>query len=100
MSTLVVRRPSTYRDRVRIYKVLVDGKEVGKIGNDSVMEFDISPGTVTVKGKIDWCSSPALEVAIEPGQKVTVTYQGTYQGAPYTAGGANMVMNSWLTSYE
>ena len=58
-------------------------------------------------GRSNWC--PGREVDpividvtsdVTAGGKVTVTYEGTYQGAPYTAGGANMVMNSWLTSYE
>lgn len=58
-------------------------------------------------GRSGWC--PGKEVLIErhdvtgavtPGQTAEIRYAGYFRDAPYSGGGANIVMTSWLVIYE
>lgn len=57
---MTLARDSGYTDRSRDYHVLIDGREVGSIGNGEVKSFEIGPGAHSVQLKIDWCSSNSL----------------------------------------
>jgi hypothetical protein len=72
-STIEIQRASKYTDRVRAYKVHVDGKEVGTIKNGETAEFQVAPGTHEVKLTIDWTSSPPLTIDAPPGGAVRLT---------------------------
>ena len=50
-----LKRDSGYADRMRAYKVILDGKEVTKIRNGQQIELDVAPGNHEVYLKIDWC---------------------------------------------
>lgn len=69
-STLELQRASTYTDRVRAYRVLVDGEEVGRIKNATTETFPIAPGPHEVQLKIDWAYSPPLAIDASPGGTV------------------------------
>lgn len=45
------------RDRLRRYKVLIDGVEVGRIKRGQVVETIVEPGRHTLAIVIDWTSS-------------------------------------------
>lgn len=71
MAKLVIsREKALWQDRARQYAVVVDGEEVGKIGNGGELSVDLAPGSHTVQMRIDWCSSPALEVSLQAGNTV------------------------------
>src|SRR5687767_12871512 len=72
-STLQLERDSTYTDRVRAYKVLVDGLEVGTIKNGSTETFTVAPGRHDVMLKIDWATSPPLTIDVSPGGTVRLS---------------------------
>ena len=48
----------------RRFKVFIDGKEVGLIKNDSVEEYEVSPGVHTIVCKIDWMKSEAVQIEV------------------------------------
>lgn len=60
MGKVIIQRDSGYADRIRKYKVILNGKEVGKIGNGETKEFDAPLGDNEVFLKIDWCRSNKL----------------------------------------
>jgi hypothetical protein len=53
-TTIVMSRDSGYADRVRDYRVLLDGAEIGRIGNGAEKSFDIAPGAHQLMIKVDW----------------------------------------------
>ena len=54
---IILSRKNEFLNRTRTYKVLIDGEEVGKIGNAKTEEYQLTEGKHTIKCKIDWCSS-------------------------------------------
>lgn len=56
-----IKRDSGYADRIRAYKVVLDGKVVGEIKNGQKLDFDVAPGKHRLNLKIDWCRSNIVE---------------------------------------
>ena len=56
-----IKRDSGYVDRLRAYKVVVDGNVVGEIKNGQQIELDVSQGKHELFLKIDWCRSNVVE---------------------------------------
>jgi hypothetical protein len=72
-ATLRVNRVATlWRDRLRKYKVLLDGEEVGEIANGETAEFPVSPGHHRVRMAIAWTGSPEVEADFGDGRVVVV----------------------------
>lgn len=70
---IIINRKNEWRNRNRAFQVFIDGREVGKIGNDSSEEYPTAPGTHTIQCKIAWCSSPELRVEVKEGENSFVT---------------------------
>jgi hypothetical protein len=70
--TIRLVRPSLLVDRIRSYQILLDGKQAGKIGNDSTLELRIPAGPVTVQAKLDWTRSQPLTINAVPGQTIEI----------------------------
>ena len=54
---IILTRANEWLNRLRPYKVLIDGVEVGTITNDSSEEFAIGEGNHLLQCKINWYSS-------------------------------------------
>lgn len=54
---IILTRSNEWLNRLRPYKVLIDGVEVGTINNDSSETFSISEGNHRLQCKINWYSS-------------------------------------------
>ncbi|MFI5133734.1 MAG: hypothetical protein ACHQEB_05330 [Chitinophagales bacterium] len=67
---IIVSRPSQWMYRLRTYKVFVNGKQVGTLKNGSSEEFIVEPGDNAVECKVDWYSSRAFTMNIQPGETV------------------------------
>lgn len=65
-----VERRAGWIDLLRAYKIVVDGRVVGKVGNRGSTEFDVAPGRHTIQMKIDWCGSPTLEFHAAEGRRM------------------------------
>lgn len=66
MATLVVRRLHAPRaDRLRSYKVMVDGQQRALIGDDSTVQVNLMPGQHRLQLQIDWCRSREAVFSIE-----------------------------------
>jgi hypothetical protein len=58
-------------------------------------------------GRSNWCPGKEVELdttditaQVTAGETAVFDYEGYYQGSPYTTGGANIVMSSWVVVYE
>ncbi len=73
MSRLVLHRENNYVNRMRSYKIYLDGTLLDTISNGKSKEIEIPDGTHSLQAKMDWCSSPP--VPFEVGQNATATFK-------------------------
>jgi hypothetical protein len=71
-STIRLVRPPLLVDVLRSYRILVNGKEAGKIANNSTLETRVAAGPVTIEARLDWVRSEPLTIHAVPGQTLEV----------------------------
>lgn len=64
VATLTASRDSGWADRLRKYRVLVDGTEVGRLADGESLQHELQTGRHTVQAKIDWCGSRVLGIDV------------------------------------
>jgi hypothetical protein len=67
----IVRR-SEYADRIRSYKILINGTVAGSIARDSVLDLEVPSGPVTIEARIDWGRSRPLTIEAAPGKRIEI----------------------------
>jgi hypothetical protein len=67
----IVRGIADRADVRRQYRVLIDGAEVGRVGDGQSVEFDVQPGDHTIRLKIDTTGSPELSFSAGEGDTVS-----------------------------
>jgi len=73
MSTISVSRDSGYADRLRDYRVLLDGAEIGRIGDAGERGFEVAAGRHQLMMKVDWGRSNIL--SFEVGQDQSMKFR-------------------------
>jgi hypothetical protein len=73
----VYRSPDIRVDRNRLYKVVIDGQEVGELWPGKRLSFNVPSGERRVLVKIDFMRSNELALAPQPGDVVDLTCTGT-----------------------
>lgn len=68
----ITRDSSTVRDKLRAYKITVDGAVVGKVKRDKSVSVDLAPGKHAMLVSLEWCSSKPLVVEIVEGAECSV----------------------------
>jgi hypothetical protein len=63
---------SGYMDRLRSYKIFVNGTQVGTIARNTVLDIEIPSGLLTIEARIDWGRSRPLTIEATPDQKIEV----------------------------
>jgi hypothetical protein len=61
---LIVKRPNQYADKIRRYRIYVDGLRVGTLKALDELPLDVSVGEHEVVARIDWCRSNVLKVNV------------------------------------
>jgi hypothetical protein len=70
---IVVIRPKQFADRLRAYKLYIDGKPVGKIKAGQEVCLSIPQNSSKLLAKIDWCSSNEFDLsAIKENEKLEI----------------------------
>ena len=69
-STVFLARIPEYADRIRAYKVFLDGAEVGKIMRDQTLKLDVESGDHEIFLTLDWVSSNKLVFRAKPNEDV------------------------------
>jgi hypothetical protein len=65
MPEIALTRPTDYRvDRLRAYRIFIDGKKMARIKPGETKVFTVAPGQHDLQLKIDWASSERLRVNI------------------------------------
>ncbi|GAB4079840.1 hypothetical protein GCM10028783_07880 [Modestobacter muralis] len=85
---ITVRRPkAVYRDRLRSYRVQIDGAEVGSLACGEELVLPVVPGTYRVRAVLDWSGSPMVDVDVAAGETVTLRVEpaGSAVAATFTA---------------
>lgn len=67
---VVITRPSEMMNRLRGFKLVIDGNKVAPIWNGESKEFMLDAGAHTIFAKIDWCRSRDFSLVLEPGKTV------------------------------
>ncbi|MDB6063961.1 MAG: hypothetical protein JWR26_169 [Pedosphaera sp.] len=60
-----------YADRLRAYKIKVDGVLVGSVRLRDSFTIPISPGRHSLVIRIDWCGSQQIEFEAKPGEHIS-----------------------------
>ncbi len=71
-STIRIIRLASTADRLRPYRILVNGVEVGTVRNHSIVDFAVPSGLLTIEARIDWGRSPPLQVEAPSGGRVNI----------------------------
>jgi hypothetical protein len=98
MTNLTVVRDSGYADRLRAYKIVLDGIAIGSIKNGETKTFPIAPGQHSLSLRIDWCGSKSVEFAAADGTSVVFEAKSNLRG-PKIVGAlwrSIFAWNSWL----
>ena len=64
MASLTIVRDSGYADRIRAYRVILDGQKIGEIRNGETKQFPIAPGRHRIALKVDWCGSKPVDFTV------------------------------------
>lgn len=80
MPIITITRNNEFINRLRPYRIYMDGKPLGKIANGKTMEFTVPAGTHTLQAKIDWCASPELSFSVWDGNTASF-HVGGFKGA-------------------
>lgn len=76
MPTIQLHRINELRNKMRDYRIFIDGNEAGTLANGQTREFVVSPGEHTITAHIDWCSSNAVVVDVANDETITLTVGG------------------------
>lgn len=68
----VFRVKNPWRDRVRLYKLVIDGAESGSVRRGEQTAARVPAGRHEVRMCISWCSSPAVRVDVAAGGDVVL----------------------------
>lgn len=78
MTKINIQRSSEYINRIRSYRIYIDGKKVGTIENGEIKEFEVEEGNHIIEARIDWCGSPKVAVEIKNDEIKKLKVSGFY----------------------
>jgi hypothetical protein len=72
MANLTISRQKRVMERQNAFRVMVDGENIGEVGNGESDSFSLAAGVHEVHLEMRRFSSPSLEVILEPGQTTSL----------------------------
>jgi hypothetical protein len=93
MPVIEVYRKKGTRDILRSYRVIIDGREVGRLRRRQEGRYQVEPGHHEITIRIDWCSSDTL--GVELGEQETVRFSCQPAGSVMYARGALFTHPDW-----
>lgn len=79
MTTLTVQRDKGWTDKVRKYRILVDGVEIGRLGEGATLIHQVGEGPHVIQATVDWCGSQPLNFEAKS-KDLVVTVKSTLRG--------------------
>lgn len=77
---VVITRTRQWADRARSYRIVADGKEVGRICAGEELQLAMSPGQHVLSARIDWTRSHDLSIVVEAGERVDLEVGSNAKG--------------------
>jgi hypothetical protein len=93
--TIRIVRPNQFADRIRSYRILVNGKDAGKIAADSTLDIAAPAGDVTIQARIDWGRSRPLTINAPAGRTIEIEVSNRW-GAFLALWAVTFGINSYL----
>lgn len=78
MTGLRITRPRGWSDRIRAYRILVDGAEVGRIKESQTLDVELAPGDHRLEARIDWCAAKPLDISLAADEVVDIEVRNTH----------------------
>jgi hypothetical protein len=77
LARIQIRRCRTpWTDRLRSYKIRIDGEEVGEIQHDDEKTFEVQPGRHEIQLAIDWGRSQPVQLELADGDEAQLLCHG------------------------
>ena len=95
-ATLILRRGGGYADRMRAYRILIDGADAGEVRRNDRVVLDVPAGPVTVQARIDWARSKPMQLTLGDGEEAEIEVSNTH-GAILAVWAITFGMNNYLT---
>lgn len=71
-ATLRVVRGGGYADRLRQYKIFINGTQAGAIARDATLDLEVQSGALTIEARLDWGRSHPLRIDATPDQRIVI----------------------------
>ena len=78
--TLRLVRGPGFADRLRRYKILLNGAQVATIPHDTVMDLQVPSGSLMIEARLDWGRSQPLTIEALAGRTIQIEVSN-YWGA-------------------
>jgi hypothetical protein len=98
MSTIRLKRTNEYNNRMRDYKIFIDGQQVGTIANGKTIDFPTTVGQHIITAKIDWCSSPDISIELKENQTSNLKVGGFKYGQILMPIGPGLIILHFILS--
>ena len=98
MATIRLKRTSEYNNRMRDYKIFIDGQQVGTIANGETKDFPSTVGQHILTAKIDWCSSPDISIELKENQTKNLKVGGFKNGQLLLPIGLGLIVLHFILS--
>ncbi|OFX24615.1 MAG: hypothetical protein A2041_01145 [Bacteroidetes bacterium GWA2_31_9b] len=72
MARIILSRKKEWANRARKFNVFIDGEKKDTIANGEIKEIELDPGKHKIMLKVDWCSSPELELDLKEEKSKTI----------------------------
>jgi myo-inositol catabolism protein IolC len=79
MTTLTVQRDNGWADKLRKYRILVDGVEIGRLGENEKLFHQVGEGLHVIDARVDWCGSRPLKFEARS-EDLEVTVKSSLRG--------------------
>lgn len=76
MARIIISRKKEWSNRARKFGVYVDGEKKETILNGEIKDVEVPAGKHKIMFKVDWCSSPELEIDVKEEKSKTVEVSG------------------------
>jgi hypothetical protein len=67
----IERQSNPWRDRLRSYRLIMDGVQMGTLSRGSSLRYEVAPGQHHICLRVDWCRSRVLKFDVQPGETVS-----------------------------
>lgn len=75
-----VTRTTSYADRIRAYRIVIDGQEVARVRAGQSVDIPATLGAHTVVARVDWCGSPTLNCNTHQGEVIQLECGSNLRG--------------------